>query len=84
MASMGAGLIATLFTMPVDVIKTLIMNAKPCEKKSIKELTKELLKYDKFGLFKGFLPRYIRLGPFTILTFIFYEKLKLFNKYIDI
>ena len=80
---MGAGLIATAITMPIDVMKTLVMNAKPGEKKSIMGHANELLKYDKLGLFKGFLPRYFRLGPFTILTFIFYEKLKSFNKFIN-
>lgn len=75
-ASMGAGLIATLITMPADVIKTLLMNAKPGEFHGIFHCVIILLKHDKLGLFRGFWPRYIRLGPFTILTFVFYEKLK--------
>ena len=82
-ASMGAGLIATLITMPADVIKTLIMNAKPEKRKSIMWYTREVLKKDKLGLFKGFWPRYIRIGPFTILTFVFYEELKLLNNRIN-
>ena len=75
-ASMGAGLIATLITQPADVIKTLLMNAKPGELNGILSAIRHVLKHDKLGLYKGFLARYIRLGPFTILTFIFYEKLK--------
>lgn len=82
MASMGAGLIATLITMPPDVLKTLLMNAKPHERKGIWTTTKEVLKADKLGLFKGFWPRYIRLGPFTILSFVFYEKLKVLKNYL--
>ena len=78
-ASMGAGLIATVISMPIDVLKTLIMNSKPNEKKSIIGHTKELLKHDKLGLFKGFLPRYVRIGPQTILTFVFFENIKLLN-----
>jgi dicarboxylate transporter 10 len=77
-ASMAAGLIATLITMPADVIKTLLMNAKPGELQGIFHTAREVLKADKRGLFKGFWPRYVRLGPFTILTFVFYEKLKFF------
>ncbi len=77
LASMGAGLIATFFTMPVDVLKTLLMNARPCERTSIATTTRLLLQVDKYGLLKGFWPRYVRLGPFTILAFIFYERLKL-------
>lgn len=75
-ASMGAGLIATTITMPADVVKTLLMNAKPGELRGITHCVTDLLKRDKLGLFRGFWPRYIRLGPFTILTFIFYERLK--------
>lgn len=75
-ASMGAGLIATTITMPADVVKTLLMNAKPGELRGITHCVSDLLKRDKLGLFRGFWPRYIRLGPFTILTFIFYERLK--------
>ena len=52
------------------------MNAKPGEVNGILSAVRHLLKNDKMGLYKGFLARYIRLGPFTILTFIFYEKLK--------
>jgi dicarboxylate transporter 10 len=81
-ASMGAGLVATLITMPADVIKTLLMNAKPGELHGIFHTVGEVLKADKLGLFKGFWPRYVRLGPFTIITFVFYEKLKhLFFEY---
>lgn len=73
---MGAGFIATAITQPADVIKTLLMNAKPGELTGILPTVRHAVKYDKLGLFKGFTARYIRLGPFTILTFIFYEKLK--------
>lgn len=79
---MCAGLIATLITMPMDVVKTLLMNAKPGELKGIIPTVRDVLKADRLGLFKGFWPRYVRLGPFTILTFVFYEKLKLFSNYI--
>jgi dicarboxylate transporter 10 len=81
-ASMGAGLIATLITMPTDVIKTLLMSAKPGELKGIIHAATLLLKIDKLGLFKGFWPRYIRLGPFTVITLVIYEKLKLLNNYL--
>ncbi len=76
-ASMGAGLIATLITMPVDVIKTLMMNARPGEFNGVLDVVKKVLKNDKLGLFKGFFPRYLRLAPFTTCTFIIYEKIKL-------
>ena len=83
-ASMCAGLIATVITMPTDVLKTLMMNAKPGEIKGILHCAKDVLRADPLGLFKGFWPRYIRLGPFTILTFVFYEKLKLFSRFVEV
>ena len=80
---MGAGLVATIITMPVDVIKTVMMSAKPGEINGILHASTIVLKVDRLGLFKGFWPRYIRLGPFTIVTFILYEKLKLISKYLS-
>lgn len=77
---MAAGLIATMITMPPDVIKTLLMNAKPGEINGIMQATRMALRNDKLGLFRGFWPRYIRLGPFTILSFVFYEKLKVLQR----
>lgn len=36
-----------------------------------------------FALWKGFLPYYFRLGPHTVLTFIFLEQLNsAYNKYV--
>ena len=70
-------MIATFLTMPVDVIKTLLMKGKPGEYTGILDAARQAVMYDRLGLFKGFWPRYIRLGPFTILTFVFYEQLKL-------
>ncbi len=79
---MGAGLIATAITMPSDVIKTLLMNGKPGEYAGILDATRKVLKHDKLGLFKGFWPRYLRVGPFTILSFVFYEKLRNLSSYL--
>jgi solute carrier family 25 (mitochondrial dicarboxylate transporter), member 10 len=76
LAGMGAGLVATLITMPVDVLKTILMNAKPGELSGLKQAIIVTSKFGIRGFFKGFWPRYIRLGPFTLLTFIFFEKLK--------
>ncbi|RNA30168.1 mitochondrial dicarboxylate carrier [Brachionus plicatilis] len=50
-ASMCAGFIATLITMPVDVIKTLLMDAKTGELNGILHTSREILKYDKLPYF---------------------------------
>ena len=77
---MGAGLVATVITMPPDVVKTVLMSAKPGEIRGVMHASTMLLQVDRLGLFKGFWPRYIRLGPFTIVTFLLYEKLKVLNR----
>ena len=69
--------------MPTDVIKTLLMSAKPGELRGIMHASRLLLRFDRLGLFKGFWPRYIRFGPFTIITFILYEKLKVFSRHLS-
>ena len=75
-ASLSAGVIATVITMPLDVLKTRLMNAKPGEYTGIMHCARDILKVGPSGFFKGFLPAFVRLGPHTILTFVFLEQLK--------
>ena len=80
-ASLSAGGVATTITMPLDVLKTRLMNAKPGEYNSIFHCLKSVLSVGPSGLFKGFLPAFVRLGPHTILTFVFLEQLKSITSY---
>ena len=57
------------------------MNAKPGEYNSIFHCLKSVLSVGPSGLFKGFLPAFVRLGPHTILTFVFLEQLKSITSY---
>jgi len=75
-ASLTAGFIATTITMPLDVLKTRLMNAKPGEYSSILHCARDILKVGPQGFFKGFTPAFVRLGPHTVLTFVFLEQLK--------
>lgn len=77
-ASLSAGVIATCITMPLDVLKTRLMNAKPGEYAGILDCARDILKVGPSGFFKGFTPAFVRLGPHTILTFVFLEQLKKF------
>jgi dicarboxylate transporter 10 len=72
----GAGVIATCITMPLDVLKTRIMNAKPGQYAGAMDAVRDVLKVGPMGMFKGFTPAFIRLGPHTVLTFVFLEQLK--------
>lgn len=76
-ASLLAGLVATTICSPADVIKTRIMNANKAENKSsIKILTTALRTEGPSFMFRGWLPSFTRLGPFTMLIFFAIEQLK--------
>lgn len=79
-ASMISGLVTTAASMPVDIAKTRIQNMKMIDgKPEFKGSADVLLKVIKnegiFALWKGFTPYYARLGPHTVLTFIFLEQM---------
>lgn len=76
-SSFMAGAIATLLTMPLDVMKTRMMNAAPGTYKNILACAIDIAKNGPMGFFKGFIPAFVRLGPHTILTFMFLEQIRM-------
>eukprot|EP00088_Acartia_fossae_P027123 TRINITY_DN27884_c0_g1_i8.p1 TRINITY_DN27884_c0_g1~~TRINITY_DN27884_c0_g1_i8.p1 ORF type:complete len:297 (+),score=23.51 TRINITY_DN27884_c0_g1_i8:21-911(+) len=77
-ASFTAGAISTTMTQPVDVLKTRSMNAKPGQFRTPLHLIKYTAEVDGAkSFYKGFVPRFVRLGPFTVLIFVFYEQLRI-------
>jgi hypothetical protein len=78
-ASSLAGIIATIITSPLDVVKTRFMNQKSVDGQKVYTSVANCFKktYQAEGIlafYKGFGPNASRLVPHTILTFIFYEK----------
>ncbi|XP_053610580.1 mitochondrial 2-oxoglutarate/malate carrier protein [Plodia interpunctella] len=73
-ASMVSGLVTTIASMPVDIIKTRIQNAAKGEGQ-LAVVSNLLRNEGVLSLWKGFLPYYARLGPHTVLTFIFLEQM---------
>ncbi|XP_059169022.1 mitochondrial dicarboxylate carrier-like [Physella acuta] len=71
-----AGTIATLLTQPLDVMKTRMMNAPSGYYKSIMSCAVDIGKNGPTGFFKGFIPAFVRLGPHTVLTFVFFEQIR--------
>ena len=85
-SSITAGFVCSVFTSPIDVIKTRIMNqdiskeGSKAYKSIIDCLLKTLRSEGLSGLYKGFLPNWMRLGPHTIVCFLIFERLRiLFN-----
>lgn len=87
-SSMISGLITTAASMPVDIAKTRIQNmkmidGKPEYKGALDVLYKVIRNEGFFALWKGFTPYYARLGPHTVLTFIFLEQMNAaYNKHV--
>jgi solute carrier family 25 oxoglutarate transporter 11 len=79
-ASMFSGLVTTTASMPVDIAKTRIQNqryidGKPEYKGALDVILKVARNEGITSLWKGFTPYYFRLGPHTVLTFIFLEQM---------
>ncbi|KAF2074568.1 hypothetical protein CYY_004114 [Polysphondylium violaceum] len=82
-SSILAGFVASVATSPVDLIKTRIMN-QPIDqhgngtlyKSSFDCLVKTFKAEGIKGLYKGFIPNWLRIGPHTIVTFIVFEYLR--------
>ncbi|VDC01942.1 unnamed protein product [Peniophora sp. CBMAI 1063] len=74
-SSLSAGLVATTVCAPADVLKSRLMsqNAKAHPITILKE---SLATEGPRFLFKGWTPAFIRLGPNTVLLFVFLEQLK--------
>lgn len=80
LASMFSGFVTSVFSLPVDIIKTRIQNMKYIDGKpeysSMSDVFFQVVRKESvFSLWKGFTPYFFRLGPHTVLTFIFLEQL---------
>ncbi|XP_044253546.1 mitochondrial uncoupling protein 4 [Tribolium madens] len=81
LASSMAGLVAALMGTPADVIKTRVMNQPMDEHgkgllyKSSIDCLKKSVKNEGFGaLYKGFLPIWLRMAPWSLTFWLSYEE----------
>lgn len=88
-ASMMSGFITTVASMPVDIAKTRLQNMKVSAdgkaeyRGTIDVLSRVVRQEGLLALWKGFTPYFCRLGPHTVLTFIFLEQFnQAYNKYV--
>nr|BAC15532.1 uncoupling protein [Gallus gallus] len=76
-AAFGAGFCATVVASPVDVVKTRYMNASPGQYRNVPSCLLALLLQDGIaGLYKGFVPSFLRLGSWNVVMFISYDQLQ--------
>ncbi len=74
-ASFMAGFVATTICSPVDVIKTRVMSSHV--KEGMVKLVTDITRQEGLQwMFKGWVPSFIRVGPHTVLTFLFLEQHK--------
>uniref|UniRef100_A0A2A4JKN9 Mitochondrial 2-oxoglutarate/malate carrier protein n=1 Tax=Heliothis virescens TaxID=7102 RepID=A0A2A4JKN9_HELVI len=80
-AAMLSGFITTVSSLPVDIVKTRVQNsAEGASQFAV--LQKIITNEGVLALWSGMLPTYMRIGPMTILIFIFLEQLnKLYFKF---
>ncbi|XP_069692225.1 mitochondrial uncoupling protein Bmcp isoform X1 [Periplaneta americana] len=82
-ASLGSAVAST----PIDVIRTRLMNQKKLKKEisspggriytgSIDCLVQTVKNEGPLALYKGFIPTWVRMGPWNIIFFVTYEQLK--------
>ncbi|XP_063006424.1 putative mitochondrial transporter UCP3 [Melospiza melodia melodia] len=75
-AAFGAGFCATVVASPADVVKTR-MNGSPGQYRNALSCLLALLMQDgPAGLYKGFVPSFLRLGSWNVVMFVSYEQLQ--------
>ncbi|KAJ2898840.1 Mitochondrial oxaloacetate carrier protein [Coemansia aciculifera] len=88
LASMVTGFFVCMVMNPFDVVSTRMYNQKSAAaghggalyKNPLQCFYKTVSTEGFFSLYKGFLAHYLRLGPHTILMFVFVEQIKAFGQ----
>ncbi|ETV91611.1 hypothetical protein H310_13861 [Aphanomyces invadans] len=75
--SMFAGFMAATVTSPVDVIKTRIMHQSTAMYTGSIDAFQKIVRREGFGgLYKGWFPNWMRIGPHTMITLMIFEELR--------
>ncbi|KAI0035952.1 mitochondrial carrier [Vararia minispora EC-137] len=76
--SMIAGFVCSVASNPVDVVKVRLMNDKERRYRGVVDCVRQILaKESPAAFFKGFPMCWARLGAHTVLTFVAFERLRL-------
>ncbi|EDV27332.1 Mitochondrial dicarboxylate carrier [Trichoplax sp. H2] len=81
-ASFISGTVATAATQPFDVLKTRLQNAEHGQYKNFLDCAVKTAKLGPKAFYKGYIPAWTRIGPHTILLFVFIEQIQKINYYV--
>ncbi|XP_034656525.1 mitochondrial dicarboxylate carrier [Drosophila subobscura] len=82
-SSLISSIFSSIISHPFDVLKTLMMNARPGEFRSIFHACMYMMRFGILSPFRGLAPTMLRKGPATISLFIIYEQLRLRFGYVE-
>jgi len=75
--SVITGIVLTITTAPIDLIKTRIMSQNQQVYKGMWDCARQTVKKEGFQAFyKGFWPQWMRFGPFNVIQLIVWEELR--------
>jgi len=75
LSSFCAGIVTALITQPVDTLKTIAMHQRSGEQGGAMAVLRETRRLGIPYFFRGSMVRFLRLGPYTVLIFMFKEQL---------
>lgn len=76
LSSVCSGLVAATFGTPADVVKTRIMNNPDLYKGSLDCLVRSVQKEGFFSIYKGFVPTWSRMAPWSLTFWLTYEQIR--------
>lgn len=77
-ASLFAGLFCSITSNPVDVVKVRIMNDKTRQYRSIAHCVTTIIRNEgPTAFYKGFMMCWARLGSHTVITYLIFERLRM-------
>ncbi|KAH1016011.1 hypothetical protein HUJ04_007299 [Dendroctonus ponderosae] len=69
------GICAIALTLPIDVVKTRMMNSKPGEFRGVIDCIRYTASLGTSALYRGFVPSAIRIAPMTVIVYICFDQL---------
>ncbi|KAH8371905.1 hypothetical protein KR093_009265, partial [Drosophila rubida] len=76
-SSVISSVIDSFITQPFDVLKTIMMNARPGEFPSMLHAVNYMMRFGVLSPYRGLVPTLVRKVPATIMMYVIYEQMRL-------